>query len=66
MTSKFSRLEQRLAELGINDAIIAKGTAEGKPAIVIGWNGEEEWYTGNDDDDYIIWLQLKYADANLR
>lgn len=37
----------------------------GNAAIVLRWNGQEEWYTGFRHEEYRLWLIETYADANL-
>jgi hypothetical protein len=40
------KLRNQLKSLGINKAQADAGTCEGKPAVWLRWNGDEEVFTG--------------------
>ena len=60
-----------LKSLNINNAIAdAHASADGSPAILLRWNGAEEYYTGFDiaapgeaeEPEYQDWLIAQFAD----
>jgi hypothetical protein len=61
-----------LKSLGINEAVADKAAStEGNPAILLRWNGREEYYTGFGADiqaepqpEYEAWLVQTFGDKN--
>jgi len=66
---KRKNLLNRLKELNIKDAIADKfASVDGTPAILLRWNGKEEYYTGFGSDqlgesqpEYENWLQKVFG-----
>lgn len=68
---KRNQLLRTLKSLGITQAISDKNAiADGSPAILLRWNGREEYYTGFGADpmdyqpEYEAWLKRTFGDDN--
>lgn len=68
--NKVKQLKQELKSVGINKAIAGTGTAYGSPAVILRWDGDEEFYAGldwSDPDSYAAkTLIARFADRNLK
>ena len=45
------QLKQQLKQMGITKAVAGVGTSEGYPAVFLRWNGDEEVFTGADENN---------------
>jgi hypothetical protein len=78
MATTRKQIKSELKKLGIKNAIVGDATVDGSPAVLLRWNGKEEYVTSThlalgeedirdeSDDRYIEWLKSTYADANLQ
>jgi hypothetical protein len=78
MANTQKQIKNELSKLGISKAIVGNAQVEGNPAVLVRWNGQEEYVTSihlalgsedvrdESDDQYVAWLKSTYADSNLK
>ena len=58
---KRQELTDAVLKIGLSDAIADNfASVNGNPAILLRWNGREEYYTGNEQPEYIEWLKENF------
>lgn len=59
-------LLRSLRSMGIKRALADQyASADGRPAIILRWDGIEEYYTGETMPEYVEWLKKTFADVNI-
>lgn len=57
------QLIKNLKSMNINDAVTdTQASADNSPAILLRWNGQEEYYTGFYAPEYEEWLKQEFSD----
>ena len=58
-----NQMLENLKSLGITENAIADKNArvDGSPAILLRWNGKEEYYTGFGEMEYETWLKETFG-----
>lgn len=65
--NKIQKIRKNLASFGINKAQADAGTCEGRPAVFLRWNGNEDVVTDSTPDEVIEHRYVpRYADENLQ
>lgn len=78
MTNTQKQIKNELNKFGINKAVVGNASVDGTPAVLVRWNGQEEYVTSaslalgaedildESDYQYLDWLKSTYADVNLK
>jgi hypothetical protein len=70
----YKQIKSDLSNLGIVKAVAGEATVDGSPAILLRWNGKEEYvtalevedpYRSETDEKHCAWLAANFSDKNL-